>query len=458
MNAKRSRLVFLWQGTALFGVAVAAAALSRAEDWSRPELLATLAILTVGSHMFPMPARTIHVSGAFMGLVLAMALLGPVPAAALGVTAVLVDALWTRPAPWHLVNDLVTYATFPLVGGVLIEVATGPADVREEVAFAAVVGGVFLVTNLLNFVLIVGQKALHRGSDGPLADLVRSTWVPVLPWELAAAFVTAVVAFGYETLGVRAVGLLVLMLFVFQLLLRAVLRAEAWGEELQARIGQLALMHEGMLTVMVQTLSLRDRMTARHSAAVARYAKEMAAAAGLGEREQELVHTAALLHDIGKFTFPDSILKTDAPLGEAELAIIRRHPVDGARIVRKVKGYEEVAEIVLAHHERVDGQGYPYALRDAEIPILSRMIAVADTYDSMTSRDSYRRPVSHELAVAELRRVAGTQLDGNFVELFVEIVERDGVGFGHATDADMEAELRAERRPAPLGSARPAAP
>jgi putative nucleotidyltransferase with HDIG domain len=320
------------------------------------------------------------------------------------------------------------------------------------------VGGVFLLTNLLNFVLIVGQKALHRGSDGPLGDLIRSTWVPVLPWELAAAFVTAVVAFGYETLGISSVGLLVLMLFVFQLLLRAVLRAEAWGEELQARIGQLALMHEGMLTVMVQTLSLRDRMTARHSAAVARYAKEMAAAAGLSEREQELVHTAALLHDIGKFTFPDSILKTDAPLGEEELAIIRRHPVDGARIVRKVKGYEEVAEIILAHHERVDGRGYPYSLRGTEIPVLSRMIAVADTYDSMTSRDSYRRPVSHELAVAELRRVAGTQLDGNFVELFIEIVERDGVGFGHATDADMEAELRAERRPAPLGSARPAAP
>ena len=103
-------------------------------------------------------------------------------------------------------------------------------------------------------------------------------------------------------------------------------------------------------------------MTARHSAAVARYSREIARELGLSDRDQDVVHTAALLHDIGKFIFPDSILFADRKLSPDDLEIVRRHPEQGARLVARIDGYGPVAEIILAHHERIDGDGYPNGL------------------------------------------------------------------------------------------------
>ena len=119
---------------------------------------------------------------------------------------------------------------------------------------------------------------------------------------------------------------------------------------------------------MLQTLSLRDKMTARHSAAVARYSREIARELGLSEQEQDVVHTAALLHDIGKFIFPDSILFANTKLSPEDLEIIRRHPEQGARLVARIDGYGPVAEIILAHHERIDGNGYPNGLAGGADP------------------------------------------------------------------------------------------
>ena len=103
---------------------------------------------------------------------------------------------------------------------------------------------------------------------------------------------------------------------------------------------------------------MRDPMTARHSAAVARYSREVAKMLGLDEREQDLIHTAALLHDIGKFIFPDSILFADRKLTDEEWATVKMHPEQGARLVRRIEGYGPVADIIYCHHERYDGNGY----------------------------------------------------------------------------------------------------
>ena len=125
---------------------------------------------------------------------------------------------------------------------------------------------------------------------------------------------------------------------------------------------------------------------------------------------------------------------------------MKLHPEQGAKLVRRIEGYGPVADIVLSHHEKVDGTGYPYGLSGEHIPLGSRILAAADTYDVMTSRDSYRDPVSSEEALAELRRVAGTQLDPLVVDVFVEMIERHGVAFRHTDEADFEKELAFDRR------------
>jgi putative nucleotidyltransferase with HDIG domain len=201
-----------------------------------------------------------------------------------------------------------------------------------------------------------------------------------------------------------------------------------------------------MLGTMLRSLDLRDRMTARHSAAVARYSREIARAAGLPEAEQELVHTAGLLHDIGKFVFPDRILNGDATLTGADWEIIRSHPDEGANLVAQLDGYEAVADVIRAHHERVDGGGYPRGLTADEIPLLSKIISVADTYDVMTARDSYRTPMSSDNAIAELQAVAGHQLDPALVEVFVGLLEDKDLRYRHGVDADFDAELGLDKR------------
>jgi putative nucleotidyltransferase with HDIG domain len=270
--------------------------------------------------------------------------------------------------------------------------------------------------------------------------------VPILPTEVAMALLGAIMIYAYAMLGAIALGMLIALLVVYLWLLRALLLSQDRAEQLDRRTQQLASLQVGVLTAMLETLALRDRMTARHSAAVSRYARELAREAGCSAEEQELAHTCGLLHDIGKFIFPDRILLADTRPSEADWAIIRSHPEHGAHVLRQIDGYGPVAEIVLCHHERIDGSGYPNGVGGEQIPLLSRMISIADTYDVMTARDSYRVPVAPHEAIAELRRVSGTQLDGDLVELFVGLLERRGVAFRHADDADFEAELRFDVR------------
>ena len=250
---------------------------------------------------------------------------------------------------------------------------------------------------------------------GLLRQLTR-TLVPVLPSELIAGLIAVGITYAYVQVGLAMVVILILALIVLQYLIGALLVSQQRADELELKAKQLAGFQVALLGALLRTLDLRDRMTARHSAAVARYSREIAAAAGLSEAEQELVHTAGLLHDIGKFVLPDRILKGDAELTEADWEEIKKHPNEGARIVSQIDGYQPVGQIVLAHHERIDGLGYPRGLSGEEIPLLARIISVADTYDVLTARDSYREPVSSFEAMTELRRVAGTQLDPHFVE------------------------------------------
>ena len=389
--------------------------------------------------------RNVRITGSFLAIVLAMALLGPAPAAVIGGTASLVDALIARRPIDNALMNVANYMIFPLIGGVMIHETVGHLEpgAGEGLNFAALVLAVFMVTNFINFTLVALFNKVKHGAS--YRQLVATVYKNVLPSEFAAALFTAGVAFSYDQVGVGAVGIAAVVLFVVQYLLRTGVDAFERGEELSKRSKELASLQMGLLTTVLQTLSMRDPMTARHSAAVARYSRETARMMGLSDAEQDLIHTAALLHDIGKFIFPDSILFADRKLTDEEWETVKMHPEQGARLVRRIDGYGPVADIIYCHHERYDGNGY-YKIALSEIPLGSRIIAAADTYDVMTSRDSYRRPVSSEAALAELRRVAGSQLDPAVVETFETMILERGIGFRHTDAADFEIELAFDKR------------
>ncbi len=298
--SRRSTLLVAGEAAVLVVSCVIAALDSTAADWQPPELFLVLLALAIGSDFLALQHRTQRVSGSFMAIVLAMALLGPAPAVAIGVLSVLVDQLRAHNPLPRLITNLATYATFPLIGGLLIEAAASAFDLQEDdVAFSALIFGGFLVAIVLNFLGIAGDYVFHN--RGSLEHEIRTILIPVLPSELVSALLCVLVAFVYERSGFGALALLVVVLFTFQYLLRELLRS-------QDRAERLAALQIGVLTSMIETLALRDRMTARHSAAVARYAREIALAMRRPPAEVDLVHTSGLLHDIGKFAFPDSIL------------------------------------------------------------------------------------------------------------------------------------------------------
>jgi putative nucleotidyltransferase with HDIG domain len=387
----------------------------------------------------------VKISGSFLALVLAMVFLGGTPAAVIGVMTILAGWLRWRDEGHYLLNNVLTYATFPLVSGIAFHEIVDNGRVAEtDASFYALIFGIFLVALAINFTMIASYSCyLDRSS---FFVKVRTALFPLLPSELAAALMAVGVAYLYVQLGLAGVAMFGVVLVTFQYLLGALLVSQQRAEELELRSKQLASFQVGMLSAMLRTLDLRDQMTARHSAAVARYSRAIAQRAGYSRREEELVHISALLHDIGKFILPDRILKANVPLTDEDWMLIKRHPQQGARVVSSLDGYGPVAEIILAHHERIDGKGYPRGLAGDEIPELARIISVADTYDVMTARDSYRTPMSSYDAIVELRRVAGKQLDARFVEIFIELLEGKDVSFQHGEAADFEKELALEAR------------
>jgi putative nucleotidyltransferase with HDIG domain len=421
----------------LLAAAVATAVLATgADDWKPAGLVLSLLGLAVAGQLFALRAGSGHIGPPFVATALAMALLGPAPAAIVALSALAVHMVATRTPLPLAYGNVVALTVYPVAGAMLFVALGDPgADASASVGGAAIVFAVYLATSALNFLLVVGVLCLRDGAS--LGGAVRRLYLPVLPWELASGLLTAGAVVAYQEIGLIAIALLAVVLVALRLLSLFVADTQRERDELRVQVAELEALHQGVIGVMVETLGMRDRMTARHSAAVARFAKATAAAADLPVRDQELVHTAGLLHDVGKFTFPDHTL-TGTRLTEEDWELIRSHPQRGADIVGRVHGYREVAEIVLCHHERIDGRGYPRRLRGDEIPVLARILAVADCFDVMTARDSYRTAMSFDAAIEELRRVAGTQLDPVYVEIFVGIVMGSGVELEQEGDAAEE--------------------
>jgi putative nucleotidyltransferase with HDIG domain len=444
-----TRLFWAAEILALLAAAGTAAALSHHQEWDSLTLVGLLLALALVAERLDLLIRGQHLSASFIALVLAMSLLGPAPAVAFGLAVMVLNSATRKLSPALWLNNLSAYAIFPLVGGLIVRGVVGNVHAHHNPLltsawFALLVFGVFLVTNALNFSLVAVDVSVTEGR--PFLGQVRDLFIPMLPGQIATGALAAMLAVAYTNLGLPVLLGAVLVLLIFQYLMRALLRSEDRADQLEARSIHLASLQLGVLTTLVETLALRDRTTARHAAAVARYARELAEEIGCSDTEQELVHTAGLLHDIGKFALPDHILQASV-LSDDDWSTIRRHPQDGATLVGRLDGYGEVAEAILYHHEHVDGSGYPAGLIGPEIPLASRIVAVCSTYDTLTARETYRTPMTPQDAIAELRRVAGRQLDSELVNSFIAMLERNGpVTRAQGDDADFEQELAFGRR------------
>ena len=203
--------------------------------------------------------------------------------------------------------------------------------------------------------------------------------------------------------------------------------------------GEVAIMtheiikqHERMERVTIQivralagAVDAKDTYTSGHSSRVADYSKEIARRAGLSEQAQDDIYMMGLLHDVGKIGIADTIINKTSKLTDEEYAIIKTHPVMGDKILKNIPEFPKLAIGARWHHERYDGRGYPDGIAGDQIPMEARMIAVADAYDAMSSKRSYRDNLPQEVVRGEVEKGIGTQFDPAFAEIMLKMIDED---------------------------------
>jgi diguanylate cyclase (GGDEF)-like protein/putative nucleotidyltransferase with HDIG domain len=206
-------------------------------------------------------------------------------------------------------------------------------------------------------------------------------------------------------------------------------RSVVYSDEMSQRLleisGSARREHTSTVLALAEVIDIRDAGTAAHSQTVGSYAEALARELGLNDEAVERVRFGGIVHDVGKIGIPDSILRKPGWLEPEDWEQMRRHPEIGAKILSGAN-LPDIGSWILAHHERPDGQGYPFGLTAEEIPLEARILAVADAYEAMTSDRVYRAALSPEQAREELRRCAGSQFDAEVVEVFLRLLEREG--------------------------------
>jgi putative nucleotidyltransferase with HDIG domain len=304
------------------------------------------------------------------------------------------------------------------LAGVAVLHLLPPAPTVGELAVAVVAAAAIEAT--VDSVLSALTVAL-RGT-GSYRAFLRSVR-PVLVSSLAV-YVPAIVALAYAYGQVSAWTVLLFFApgFAAQTLYRLYREQRQAAEGLAEANVRLQRANLSFATALVATLDARDRYTAGHSAAVAVYARDIAQRMGLSPEEQQLAHLCGLVHDIGKIGLPAGLLEKPGALTLEERRQMEQHSEIGERILSNVEDYAEIARVVRHHHERIDGGGYPDGIAGDSIPILSRIIAVADAYNAMTSDRPYRDAMPSRVARLRLAQAVETQFDTGVVAAFEAIL------------------------------------
>ena len=176
------------------------------------------------------------------------------------------------------------------------------------------------------------------------------------------------------------------------------------------------------ITALAMAVEAKDPYSAGHSKRVGHYSRRIAQELRLGEETEKIIQEAGVLHDVGKIGIKDAILLKASTLTEEEVRVMRQHPVIGEAILKPVRSLGKISDVIRHHHECYDGSGYPFHLKGEAIPLMARVLTVADTYDAMVTDRPYRKRMSVEQAKAELQKCAGTQFDPQVVEAFLRIL------------------------------------
>jgi putative nucleotidyltransferase with HDIG domain len=402
--------------------------------------------------------KSSSISVAFAVQIAAYVLFGTGVALWATVVAAAVNAYTPKPKPFRKMafnfgnftaSTYLASVTYQAVGGLV-----PPGAVVPTLLAVAVSACVYFLTSS---VLTAGVISLTSEETFFAVWSQNFAWMPVN--YLATAVNGAALALAYQSLGILGVVVFVLPLAIawysFKLYMTKSAQLQARNKELVAltqnlerTASRLEESHVSVIAALLGSLAAKDRYTQGHSAATMQHALAVAKSLGLGPDEIAAVNLGALFHDIGKIGIPENILHKPSQLTDDEWAEMKTHPIIGANLLGEVPNLERIRPIVLAHHERYDGNGYPNGLKGDQIPLAAQIIAVADTYEAMTSTRSYRQALPHDVAVAELRRVSGTQLNPLVVDAFIRQIDsvpqdgahvHEGVEHVHIRDRAVEA-------------------
>jgi putative nucleotidyltransferase with HDIG domain len=348
-------------------------------------------------------------------LLFAAVVLGPLPAMVVGASSVVGAFGWSRLR--RLSQSLMRALTGAIAGLTATAVLGSISNNVGDIAIGTAVAGLAVESIDFGFLCLT---ALLRGKKlRPVAQVLLP--VTLLSIPLYAPLV-ALLAVAYLEVSPWTLPLFLVPALAFQKLYALYQDQRRLAADLGFANDRLEKANISFATALVATLDARDRYTAGHSAAVAVYARDIAARLGLSEDEQQLAHLCGLVHDIGKIGLPAGLLEKPGALTLEERKQMQEHSEIGERILAKVEDYAEIARIVRHHHERMDGMGYPDGIVGEAIPLLARIICVADAYNAMTSDRPYRDAMPSRVARMRLAQGVEGQFDTAIVAAFEAIL------------------------------------
>lgn len=401
----------------LWAVSAAAAGFLWHQGYHLPPIWAGLVLAAVAAvadrQHFAVAERATQ-SASSLPLVFAAVVFGPLGGFAVGAFSTALD-LREVPLRWSVYTPI-RGLTAAAAGVAAWEIVPTPSKFAGYLVASLVACVAYL---LAEAVLVGGTAAVRRVRFMRDARALGSLFVLTIPLYVP---ILAVFVYGYHRYSLWLALVFFVPVLAARRLLHLYQQEKVVSQDLAAANERLRRTSLSFATALVATLDARDQYTAGHSAAVAIYARDIAERLGLSEEQQELVHLCGLVHDIGKIGLPAGLLEKPGPLTLEERRQMEQHSEIGEKILRNVDDYSEIADVVRSHHERIDGMGYPDGRYGDAIPLLARIIGVADAYDAMTSDRPYREALPSRVARMRLAQAVETQFDTTVVAAFEAIL------------------------------------